>query len=73
MTQASVAFVIFLTWVLNTFSQSQSKRAAAVALIISTATFGNAGSSSVRDKLTFYTVTDAAAVIFGRPVGDLHM
>ncbi|OAX41331.1 MFS general substrate transporter [Rhizopogon vinicolor AM-OR11-026] len=45
MTQASAGYVIFLTWVLNTFSQSQSKRAAAIALIISTATFGNMGSS----------------------------
>ncbi|KAG2366175.1 hypothetical protein BDR07DRAFT_1470185 [Suillus spraguei] len=33
MTQSSVAYVIFLTWVLNTFSQSRSKRAAAIALI----------------------------------------
>jgi hypothetical protein len=41
MTQSSVAYVIFLTWVLNTFSQSQSKRAAAIALINSMATFGN--------------------------------
>ncbi|OJA14668.1 hypothetical protein AZE42_02414 [Rhizopogon vesiculosus] len=45
MTQASVAYVIFLTWVLNTFSQTRSKRAAAIALITSTATFGNMGSS----------------------------
>ncbi|KAG1779745.1 MFS general substrate transporter [Suillus placidus] len=43
MTQSSVAYVIFLTWVLNTFSQSRSKRAAAVALINSMATFGNIG------------------------------
>ncbi|KAG0709584.1 MFS general substrate transporter [Suillus ampliporus] len=45
MTQASVAYVVFLTWVLNTFSQSRSKRAAAIALINSMASFGNVGSS----------------------------
>ncbi|OJA14682.1 hypothetical protein AZE42_02416 [Rhizopogon vesiculosus] len=42
-TAASAAYVILLTWVLNTFSQTQSKRAAAIALIISTATLGNIG------------------------------
>ncbi|KAG2369851.1 MFS general substrate transporter [Suillus spraguei] len=45
MTQSSVAYVIFLTWALNTFSQSQPKRAAAIALIISMGTFGNIGAS----------------------------
>ncbi|KAG1874485.1 MFS general substrate transporter [Suillus subalutaceus] len=45
MTQSSVAYIIFLTWVLNTFSQSRSKRAAAIALINSMATFGNIGAS----------------------------
>ncbi|KAG1820235.1 MFS general substrate transporter [Suillus subaureus] len=45
MTQSSVAYVIFLTWALNTFSQSRSKRAAAIALINSMATFGNIGAS----------------------------
>ncbi|KAG1806859.1 MFS general substrate transporter [Suillus plorans] len=45
MTQSSVAYVVFLTWVLNTFSQSRSKRAAAIAFINSMATFGNIGSS----------------------------
>ncbi|KAG2754714.1 MFS general substrate transporter [Suillus brevipes Sb2] len=45
MTQSSVAYVIFLTWVLNTFSQSRSKRAAAIALINTMATFGNIGAS----------------------------
>ncbi|KAG0705848.1 hypothetical protein DFH29DRAFT_905146, partial [Suillus ampliporus] len=43
MTQASVAYVVFVTWVLNTFSQSQLKRAAAIALINSMATCGNIG------------------------------
>ncbi|KAG1877946.1 major facilitator superfamily domain-containing protein, partial [Suillus subalutaceus] len=43
MTQAPVAFVIFVTWVLNTFSQSQSKRAAAIALINSMGICGNIG------------------------------
>ncbi|KAG1817153.1 MFS general substrate transporter [Suillus subaureus] len=33
MAQSPAAFVVCLTWVLNTFSQSQSKRAAAIALI----------------------------------------
>jgi hypothetical protein len=45
MTQSPVAYVIFLTWILNTFSQSRSKRAAAIALINSMATFGNVGAS----------------------------
>ncbi|KAG0709582.1 MFS general substrate transporter [Suillus ampliporus] len=45
MTQASVAAVVFLTWMLNTFSQSRSKRAAAIALINSMGTFGNIGGS----------------------------
>ncbi|KAG2077464.1 MFS general substrate transporter [Suillus decipiens] len=43
MTQSSVAYVIFLTWVMNTFSQSRSKRAAAIALINSVATLGSIG------------------------------
>ncbi|KAG0709580.1 MFS general substrate transporter [Suillus ampliporus] len=47
MTQASVAYVVFVTWVLNTFSQSRSKRAAAIALINSMATCGNIGGSYV--------------------------
>ncbi|KAG1756627.1 MFS general substrate transporter [Suillus paluster] len=45
MTQPPVAFVIFLTWVMNTFSQSQSKRAAAVGIINSMGMFGNMGAS----------------------------
>ncbi|KAG1755748.1 MFS general substrate transporter [Suillus lakei] len=45
MTQSSVAYIIFLTWVLNTFSKSRSKRAAAIALINSMATFGNISGS----------------------------
>lgn len=45
MTQAPVAFVVFVTWVLNTFSQSQSKRASAVALINSMGICGNIGAS----------------------------
>ncbi|KAG1891166.1 MFS general substrate transporter [Suillus subluteus] len=45
MTQAPVAFVIFVTWVLNTFSQSQSKRAAAIALINSMGICSNIGAS----------------------------
>ncbi|KAG1733005.1 MFS general substrate transporter [Suillus paluster] len=45
MTQAQVAFVISLTWAMNTLSQSQSKRAAAVALINSMGSIGNIGSS----------------------------
>ncbi|KAG2152186.1 sugar transporter [Suillus cothurnatus] len=43
MTQSPVAYVIFLTWILNTFSQSRSKRAAAIGLINSMATLGNVG------------------------------
>ncbi|KAG1770078.1 MFS general substrate transporter [Suillus occidentalis] len=45
MTQSSVAYVIFLTWVMNTFSQSRSKCAVAIALINTMATFGNIGAS----------------------------
>ncbi|KAG1754611.1 MFS general substrate transporter [Suillus lakei] len=45
MTQAPVAFVIFVTWVVNTFSQSQSKRAVAIALVNSIGTIGNIGGS----------------------------
>jgi MFS family permease len=40
MAQNSVSYVISLTWVMNTFSQSQSKRAVAIALINSIATIG---------------------------------
>jgi MFS family permease len=40
MAQSSVAYVVSLTWVTNTFSQSQSKRAAAIALINTIATTG---------------------------------
>ncbi|KAG1726535.1 MFS general substrate transporter [Suillus paluster] len=43
MTQATVASVVLLTWVMNTFSQSQSKRAAAIALINSMSAFGYIG------------------------------
>ncbi|KAG1743054.1 MFS general substrate transporter [Suillus lakei] len=45
MTQSPVAYVVSLTWVMNTFSQSQSKRAAAIALINSMASAGAIGSS----------------------------
>ncbi|KAG0709585.1 MFS general substrate transporter [Suillus ampliporus] len=45
MTQASVSYIIFLTWALNTFSQSRSKSAAAIALVNSMATSGNIGGS----------------------------
>ncbi|KAG2040030.1 MFS general substrate transporter [Suillus americanus] len=40
MAQSPVAYVVCLTWVMNTYSQSQSKRAAAVALINTVATSG---------------------------------
>ncbi|KAG2110520.1 MFS general substrate transporter [Suillus discolor] len=40
MTQGPVAYVVALTWIMNTFSQSQSKRAAAIALINSMASSG---------------------------------
>jgi MFS family permease len=40
MAQSSVAYVVSLTWVTNTFSQSQSKRAAAIALVNTIATTG---------------------------------
>ena len=72
MAQTMVAFVIFLTWVMNTFSQSRSKRAVAIALIISMGTLGNFGSSSVHSALLPYAATDAVAGTSGRPVGDLH-
>ncbi|KAG1776639.1 sugar transporter [Suillus placidus] len=45
MTQSPVAYVVSLTWVMNTFSQSQSKRAAVIALINSMASAGVIGSS----------------------------
>ncbi|KAG1827140.1 major facilitator superfamily domain-containing protein [Suillus subaureus] len=41
----AVAFVIFVTWVLNTFSQTQAKRAAATAMINSMGICGNIGAS----------------------------
>ncbi|KAG2065552.1 MFS general substrate transporter [Suillus decipiens] len=40
MSQNTVAYVVCLTWVMNTFSQSQSKRATAIALISTMATSG---------------------------------
>ncbi|KAG1877331.1 MFS general substrate transporter [Suillus subluteus] len=45
MAQSPVAYVVSLTWVMNTFSQSQSKRAAAIALINSIASAGSISSS----------------------------
>ncbi|KAG2358965.1 MFS general substrate transporter [Suillus spraguei] len=45
MTQGPVAYVIALTWIMNTFSQAHSKRAAAIALINSIGTAGAIGSS----------------------------
>ncbi|KAG2110524.1 MFS general substrate transporter [Suillus discolor] len=41
MAQSPVAFAVSLTWAMNTFSQSQSKRAAAIALINTMASAGN--------------------------------
>ncbi|KIJ70006.1 hypothetical protein HYDPIDRAFT_104680 [Hydnomerulius pinastri MD-312] len=45
MTQASVAFVVFMTWVSNSFPNSSSKRAVAIAFINTIATFGNIGAA----------------------------
>ncbi|KAG1793184.1 MFS general substrate transporter [Suillus plorans] len=45
MTQSPVAYAVSLTWVMNTFSQSQSKRAAAVALVSTMASTGFVTSS----------------------------
>ncbi|KAG1877307.1 MFS general substrate transporter [Suillus subluteus] len=45
MTQSPVAYVVCLTWVMNTFSQSQSKRAAAIALVNTLSTASHMGSS----------------------------
>ncbi|KAG1743052.1 MFS general substrate transporter [Suillus lakei] len=45
MAQAPVAHVVSLTWVMNTFSQSRSKRAAAIALINAMSSLGYIGSS----------------------------
>ncbi|KAG2110521.1 MFS general substrate transporter [Suillus discolor] len=45
MTQSPVAYAVALTWVMNTFSQSQSKRAAAVALVSTMASTGFVTSS----------------------------
>ncbi|KAG2110522.1 MFS general substrate transporter [Suillus discolor] len=44
MAQSSIAYAVALTWAMNTFSQSQSKRAAAIALINTMASVGNATS-----------------------------
>ncbi|KAG1725475.1 major facilitator superfamily domain-containing protein, partial [Suillus paluster] len=61
MTQPPVAFVVFLTWIMNTFSQSQSKRAAAIGLINSMGMLGNMGASSVHSDLVIYATTDVVA------------
>jgi len=45
MAQSPVAYGVSLTWVMNTFSQSQSKRAAAVALVSTMASTGLVSSS----------------------------
>ncbi|KAG2352673.1 MFS general substrate transporter [Suillus spraguei] len=45
MAQAPVAHIVSLTWVMNTFSQSQSKRAVAIALINAMSSLGYIGSS----------------------------
>ncbi|KAG2144503.1 MFS general substrate transporter [Suillus clintonianus] len=45
MAQAPVAHIVSLTWVMNTFSQSQSKRAAAIALTNALSSIGFIGSS----------------------------
>ncbi|KAG1845722.1 MFS general substrate transporter [Suillus subalutaceus] len=45
MAQAPVAHIVSLTWVMNTFSQSRSKRAAAIALINAMSSLGYIGSS----------------------------
>ncbi|KAG1845707.1 major facilitator superfamily domain-containing protein [Suillus subalutaceus] len=45
MAQSSVAYVVCLTWAMNTFSQSQSKRAAAIALVNTMAVAGFISSS----------------------------
>ncbi|KAG1768838.1 hypothetical protein EDD22DRAFT_949288 [Suillus occidentalis] len=49
MAQTAVAYIVSLTWVMNTFffSQTQSKRAAAIALTNSTGTSGFISFSSV--------------------------
>ncbi|KAF8842307.1 MFS general substrate transporter [Paxillus ammoniavirescens] len=45
MTQASVAFVVFMAWVSNSIPDSSSKRAVAIAFVNTIATFGNIGAS----------------------------
>ncbi|KAG1817158.1 MFS general substrate transporter [Suillus subaureus] len=45
MAQAPVAHIVSLTWVMNTFSRSQSKRAAAIALVNAMSSLGYIGSS----------------------------
>ncbi|KAG1877319.1 MFS general substrate transporter [Suillus subluteus] len=45
MAQSPVAYVVCLTWVMNTFSQSQSKRAAAIALVNTMAVASHISSS----------------------------
>jgi hypothetical protein len=47
MAQNAVAFVVFLTWVMDTFSQSQSKCAAAIALINTMSSAGLISSSYI--------------------------
>jgi hypothetical protein len=54
MAQSPVAFIVTLTWVVNTFSQSQSKRAAAIALVNTMSSTGLISSSSVHSNLVLY-------------------
>lgn len=45
MTQASVVYVVFMTWVSNSIPESSSKRAVGIAVINTMGTLGNIGSS----------------------------
>lgn len=69
MAQAPVAHIVSLTWVMNTFSQSQSKRAAAIALVNAMSSLGYIGSSSVHSVLLLCDAADASQVLLAVPLG----
>ena len=45
MTQSSVAYVVFMTWVSNSIPESSSKRAVGIAFTNTIGTLGNIGAS----------------------------
>lgn len=69
MAQAPVAHVVSLTWVMNTFSQSRSKCAVAIAFINAMSSLGYIGSSLVHSVLLLFGVADASQVLLAVPLG----